>query len=267
MRIVVQDTMGNYTRFILLKVGMHCKSRAAPARCFIRRRFRTPAYWTLDCIVRRDELRIPLLVRLYHRYLGDQQPAPFMMRVTSSYRTATLARIAKQGDRESRRASIMALSLLGGYEDRLVFSNALWDTDRGVRMLADDGIREIWARAGNAEQQHCLRAIKRMNEGADFSGAARAASDLCLSAPGFAEAWNQKAIAEFFAGEVTDSIQSCSQALLINPQHYEAAVGLGHAFLEVDEPQLAIESFGQALELNPHLDAIRAYVAKVQRTL
>ncbi len=172
-----------------------------------------------------------------------------------------------EGDRESRRAAILSLTFLGGYEERPIFSAALLDTDRGVRMLAEEGIHDIWARAGNVEQQHRLRRIKRLNESAEFAGAVESASGLCASAPRFAEAWNQKAIAEYFLGDVMDSIQSCNQALLINPEHYEAAVGLGHAYLEVEERRLAIDSFRQALQWNPHLDAIRAYVEKVQRTL
>lgn len=224
-------------------------------------------YELIGSPVRRDELRNPLLVRLYHRYLCEQQPAPFMTHVSHRYRLATLSRIATQGDRESRRAAILALNFLGGYEDRHVFARGLRDTDRGVRMLAEDGIRDIWARAGNVDQQHRLRMLKRLNEGAEFQCALEQASQMCFTAPDYAEAWNQKSIAEFFLGKIEDSIQSCSCALMINPEHYEAAVGLGHAFLEVDEPQAAIESFGQALDLNPHLDAIRAYVAKVQRTL
>lgn len=215
----------------------------------------------------RDELRHPILVGLYHRYLDDQQPAPFMMDLSKRYRLATLSRVALFGERESRRAAVLALTFLGGYEERHVFAKALRDTDRGVRLLSEEGIRDIWSRAGNSGQQHRLRSIKMLNEGALFEQALKLATALCIDSPSFAEALNQKAIAEFFLGEVTDSIQSCNQVLMINPEHYEAAVGLGHAFLEVDEPQAAIESFQHALDLNPHLDAIRAYIAKVQRTL
>lgn len=220
-----------------------------------------------DLILRRDELRNPLLVRLYHRYLGDPQPAPFMMSVSASYRISTLSRIATHGDRESRRAAILALTFLGGYEERIVFASAIKDTDRGVRMLCEEGIGDIWSRAGNVDQQHRLRTAKRMNEAGHFQAAQQLMTDLCLATPHYGEAWNQKAIAEFFLGQITDSIQSCNQVLFINPFHYEAAVGLGHAFLEVHEPHAAIESFSQALDLNPHLDVIRAFVAQVQRTL
>ena len=217
--------------------------------------------------MQRDEIRNPLLVRLYHRYLSALDPASFVVSVTDHYRLATLERIGVFGSRESRRAAALALTFCGSYEQRHVFARFVRDVDRGVRMLAEEGVGGIWARAGNVDQQHELNAIKRLNEGGLYVEAQRRATQLCESSPDFGEAWNQKAIAEFFGGSKLDSIQSCTRVLFLNPYHYEAAVGLGHAFLAVDEPKEAVDSFSQALELNPHLDAIRAYAAKLQKSL
>ena len=104
--------------------------------------------------------RNSILVRLFHRYLDDVNPARFAIDVANSYSVSTITRIANAGQVHERRAAILALTFLGDYTNNNVFGRALVDEDRGVRMLAEDGIREIWSRAGNIDEQHKLAKLK-----------------------------------------------------------------------------------------------------------
>ena len=211
------------------------------------------------------ENRNPLLLRYYRNYLETQGSAEFARQVAHHYETATLARLATHGSVQHRRASILALTQLAGYEYHELFGRALHDADRGVRWLAEDGIREIWSRAGNGPQRHCLTQIKRLNDGGHIDRATKAAAELCRAAPHFAEAWNQLGIAQFASGDWSTSVRSCWEALAINPFQFEAAVSMGYAYLELDETVAALDCFRQALRIHPDLESIRVQVGHLER--
>ena len=87
------------------------------------------------------EPRRPTLERLYHRYLETEDTAAFVGAVARHYLLTTLERLATGGNHTSRRAAIMALGFLGDYSQSAILGRALTDRDRGVRLLADSGIR------------------------------------------------------------------------------------------------------------------------------
>ncbi len=213
------------------------------------------------------ENRNPVLLRYFRRYLDDQEPAQFIADVSQRYYTSTLRRLAVVGSVAERRAALMALSFLGGYECNQVFGQALSDGDRACRLLAEDAMDDIWSRAGNAEQQHRLARLKRWNDAGFFDKASAGAWELCNAAPRYAEAWNQLGIAQYFLGQFEDAVRSCSRVVSLNPYHFPAFVGLGHALLELHEPLLALENFRQALTINPNLEQVRVQVAQMQRSL
>ncbi len=211
--------------------------------------------------------RQPSLDTLYQRYLANENSARFISSVASRYTIGTLERLAEYGQRTTRRAATMALGLLGDYTSNDVMGRRMSDSDRGVRLLAENSIRELWYRDGNEAQRHALRVIIRLNNNEQPAPATRLASELIDEAPGFAEAWNQRAIAHFQRGCFDDSANDCFQTLELNPYHFAAAVGMGQCYLELHEPQPALDCFRRALKLNPCLEDVRAQVTYLQRAL
>ena len=110
-----------------------------------------------------DPARPPFLLVLYQQYLSHQDSACFVREVSSLYTTGTLQRLARHACREVRRAAVLALGFLGDYEANHTLGCALLDDDRTVRTLAENGIRTIWARAGNEAERQELGAIIRLN--------------------------------------------------------------------------------------------------------
>ena len=106
-----------------------------------------------------------------------------------------------------------------------VLGRALQDRDRCVRVIAENGLRDLWLRDGSEEQQSRIRTIVRLNASGQFNSALDAADDLIDDAPNFAEAWNQRAIAYFQMDRYEESASDCQQTLEINPYHFGAAVG------------------------------------------
>ena len=211
--------------------------------------------------------RRPLLDAFYEQYLIDQDAQGFARHAVKKYSTGTLERLLDSGERMTRRAAAFGIGLLGDYESNAALGRALNDRDRGVRTLAENGIRALWCRQGPDGLRRKLGVVIRLNSLHRFEDAIKRASELVESAPWLGEAWNQRAIAQFSLRQFEESIRSCAQALEVNPYHFGAAAGMGQCFLQMGNRAGALESFRRALKLNPNLEGIRAQVQFLQRTL
>ena len=211
--------------------------------------------------------KAPLLDAFYQRYLTDETSARFVAEVSRYYTLGTLARLAVGGSRTTRRAAVLSIGFLGNFECNDLLGRALHDNDRVVRLLAENGIRELWYRDGSEQQQHQLQSIIRLNNCCRFDQAARDATRLIEEADGFAEAWNQRAIAYYQSERFSESVRDCREAMERNPYHFPAAVGMGHCYLELYDAVAALECFRLALTVNPDMENVRAQVGYLQRTL
>ena len=214
-----------------------------------------------------NELRYPLLDRLYQRYLNDERSATFIQDVTSQYTVGTLQRLAVGGNRITRRAAVLALGFVGDYACNDLFGSALRDTDRAVRLLADHGIRQIWFRVNDHAIRATLAHLVRLNNHRRFDDTIELASDVLRDEPNVAELWNQRAIA-FYAQELySDAAFDCQNAFELNPYHFPAMMGMAHCYMQLDDVFIALESFRKALDINPDLEGVRAHVQHLQRIL
>lgn len=212
-------------------------------------------------------LRLPVLLDLYARYLENQDSAAFVTNVGQSYTQGSLERLTAHPLREVRRAAVLALGFVGDYDANHPLGCALTDSDRNVRMLAENSIRSIWVRAGGEVEQQQLAVICRLIAAKRFMDAVQRATVLIDRAPWYAEAWNQRAIAYFSMNRYREAIDDCHQALEINPYHFPAAAGMGQAYLELGRHADALEAFRRALRLNPDLEAVRVQVVRLARSV
>jgi tetratricopeptide (TPR) repeat protein len=211
--------------------------------------------------------RLPLLNQFYQQYLADQDAGALADRVREKYSLGTLERLAHCGQRITRRAAVLAIGLLGDYGSNGVLGQALSDPDRGVRLLADNSIRNIWCRFGSDEERRKLATVIRLNGSRRYGEVIRLAGELIQRLPSLAETWNQRAIAFFHTARYAESIRDCQQALEINPYHFGAATGMGQCYMHLNDPTAALECFRRALRLNPNLEGVRAQINHLQRSL
>jgi len=210
---------------------------------------------------------VPALHGYYHNYLESQDAVRFSRQVAHHYSVGTLERLAVQGDRMARRAAVLAIGLLGDFNANATLGRALHDDDRGVRMLAESGIRQLWCRIGTTELRTELEAVIELTTTGRFDEAIEQASRLIEQAPWISEGWNQRALALFGMGRFSESIHDCTQALETNPYHFGAATGMGQCHMKLRNRPQALECFRRALRLNPNLEGVRAHVLYLQRTL
>jgi tetratricopeptide (TPR) repeat protein len=209
--------------------------------------------------------RLPSLLVLYQQYLDQQDSATFIGEVSKRYTSGTLQRLARHPSREVRRAAVLALGYVGQYDANHALGCALLDDDRTVRTLAQNGIRTLWTRAGNETERQELSVIVRLNAAQLHKEAILRATRLIEGAPWFAEAWHQRAVAQFSLGRLVESIRDCHQAMEINPYHFVAATSMGQAYLQLQNSVSALECFRRALRLNPDLEGVRVQVARLTR--
>ena len=162
---------------------------------------------------------------------------------------------------------MLALGFLGTYQSNAILGHALSDPDRVVRLLAENSIREMWCRDGSEWQRQQLDHIIRMNNAMRFHEAMEKADELIEQAPGFAEVWNQRAIANYQLRRFDDAANDCQQTLELNPYHFGAAVGMAHCYLELGEGFAALECFRRAVNMNPNLEAVRGQIEYLERAL
>lgn len=211
--------------------------------------------------------REPIIARLFRDYQENQDVAAFVQRVAIRYTCGSLERLAISGDRYCRRAAVLALGHVGEYASNDILGRALTDRDRGVRLIAEVGIQEVWRRVGNREQRSTLRQVVRYNLAKQHQQAIDLATKLVHDSPWIAEAWAQRGAAYFYLSQFEAAIRDCHQALEINPYHFLASAGMGQCFLRLDNPLAALEAFRRSLRLNPGMEEVRAQVIQLQRVL
>jgi len=214
-----------------------------------------------------DHRHRSLLIHDYERYLVDQDVDLYLRRVSSRYTVGGLERVATSADRVARRGAVLALGRLAEYRSNAALGRALVDSDRGVRVLAENGIRRLWRQIGTSSQKQYLIAIGLHLEVKHYDRAAQLSTAMVEDAPWIAQAWYYRGKAFFHLEQLEAATRDCHQALEINAYHFMAASVMGQAYLLLGDPVSALDSFRRALRLNPNMEEVRAQVIHLQRSL
>jgi tetratricopeptide (TPR) repeat protein len=205
-----------------------------------------------------------LLVDYYETYLRDHDVDAFRQHVSARYLEGTLARLIESPGLQARRASVFALGLFGSFEVNAAVAKALRDSDPTVRSLADNALWAIWFRADSPENNATLEKVGRLISQQRFAEAADLATRLIAAAPRFAEAYNQRAIAEFFLGRFTECADDCRLVLARNPYHFGALSGLAKCQLRLGQREPAIGTLRKASKLQPFNQDLREWIAALE---
>jgi tetratricopeptide (TPR) repeat protein len=206
----------------------------------------------------------PRLTSFYLEYLQHHDVSQFIDRTVRYYTQPTLFRLTTSTQVETRRAVALILGFVGTYQANHALGKLLTDEDRSVRLLAENSLKNIWPRDGSEKQRHDLYEIMRLISQQHFEEAVRCANILLEEFPLFAEARNQRAIALFALGSFQDAIEDSSIVLDLNPYHFGAAIGMGHAYLQLKNHEQAIIWFQHALKINPNLESVRRHLERLR---
>ena len=187
----------------------------------------------------------------------------FCKQVRQRYTEGTLLRVLHGGDTTARRAAVFALGLLGSPAVNAFLADRLHDEEEVAR-LASEAMWSLWFRGESSSHSDELYRILRLR---DSEQAIAALDDLIERAPGFPEAFNQRAILYFQLGQFALSARDCTTTLQLEPHHFGAQAGLGQCLLRLRRPRAALRSFLLALRINPRLEGIAGTVKALEIAL
>ncbi len=205
-----------------------------------------------------------LLVQFYESYLKDQDVDTFRQNVWTRYTEGTLARLVDAPDPQARRSAIFALGLSGTYAVNAPVAKALRDPDPTVRRIADMALWAIWFRADTPENNATLEQVRELINKQRLEDAIALATRLIERSPQFAEAYNQRAIAEFFLGRFKESAQDCRKVVERNPYHTGALSGLANCQIRLDKRESALETLRRAAKIQPYSADIRQLILAIE---
>lgn len=84
-----------------------------------------------------------------------------------------------------------------------------------------------------------------------------------LIKPDYSEAWNRRAMLFFNDGKYDEAIADLEQALIAEPRHFGAWIGLGMIFESSEEPAAALLAYRKALEVHPFAAAAKQGEARL----
>jgi tetratricopeptide (TPR) repeat protein len=228
-----------------------------------------------SCIQPRGALvSIALLVEYYRQFLPQlkrRQGAAlqrvldkFKNKTAARYTEGTLQRLAETADAETRRATVLALGLLGTMTSNEALAERLHDEDGQVRRFAVEALWTLWFRGDDPERGAELRRLIRMSDRADMLCALDA---LIAQAPEFAEAYNQRAVVHFRNKDFEKSLADCERVLSRNPHHFGALSGMAECFVNLRRPRAALKAYRNAYRINPNLGGVKESIESLEATL
>ena len=177
--------------------------------------------------------------------------------VVAAPREDALKAIEDRADAMARRQALRTLAATGTMADVPRIAQALRDPDRGVRMLAEAALWEVWSRSGDKEIDRLFATgVQEMSEGR-WDEAVTTFTTIIARKPEFAEGWNKRATVYFLMGDYTKSLADCDEVMKRNPFHYGALSGYAMIYGKLHQPMRALEFYEQALGVNPNLDGVR----------
>ena len=189
----------------------------------------------------------------------------FKEKVTARYMEGTLHRLLETVDTATRRASVLALGLMGTMKNsNAALARMLHDTDRDVRRLAMDALWSVWFRADTDLHN---RDLQRLVELRDRRKKRAGLDALIKKAPRFAECYNQRAIVHFQTKQWLEAIQDCEKVLKLNRHHFAAAAGMGRCYLELGKNRAALKAFRIALRINPGMEEVKETIRALESAL
>lgn len=207
-----------------------------------------------------------LLVEYFRLLVADQDFRAFEARVSAHYREEALGRLlAESPSVDTRRAAAAALGITGSFRgSNAALGRALRDEDPLVRQLAQGSLWSVWYRADTPANNDRLDQVRALIQDGELHRAEELANHLISIAPGFAEAYNQRAIIYFSEAKYAESARDCGVVLSINPYHFGALGGLAQCQLRLNRPDEAVRTLRRALRLQPYDTDLRRFILMIE---
>ncbi len=130
--------------------------------------------------------------------------------------------------------------------------------------MAEHGLCGIWCRLGTPIANEWLR------RGSDALGrnsieeAITCFDAAIVASPTFADAYNQRGLSHFVDGRPELTLLDCQTCVRLEPDHFVAWAGIGHAHAALNDAGRAAEAYREALAVNPGLHCVSEMLAELE---
>ena len=190
-------------------------------------------------------------------------PAP---PVSQSGRAEALAAL-KDAAVERRAEALLWLAEHGRMADQPLLLARLRDAEPLVRGLAEQALWRLWSRSGEAALDRLLAAGIEQMRAERHQEAIATFSEVIRRKPAFAEGWNKRATAYYFAGDYRRSLRDCDEVMKRNPFHFGALSGYGQIYFQLEQHDKALAYWRRALEVNPNMPGVERSIQEVEELL
>lgn len=124
--------------------------------------------------------------------------------------------------------------------------------DPQIRNQATEDLWTHWFWQKGVTGMEQLRRSQILIDEGRIAQAERTLSQLIQDHPDFAEAWNRRAVLYYLQQDFKQAAADCQKTLKLVPFHFGALHGLGLCYAAQGDLTHAIQTFQQALEIQPH---------------
>lgn len=142
--------------------------------------------------------------------------------------------------------------------------DALKGDDVELAATAEAMLWSAWCRSGDSETDRVFRAGVEAMQQEKLADAEDLFGRVIEIKPDFAEGWNKRATVRYLRKDFRRSVADCQETLKRNPNHFGAASGQGLCHMSLNEFREAAICFRRALEIHPHLAAVRHNLAMAE---
>ena len=151
-------------------------------------------------------------------------------------------------------------------EERELLQNLLSE-DPELRQTATRDLWNIWFSSAGEYAEIQIRKGTQQMDNKNYDLALHNFECLVKEFPEFAEAHNKLATVLYLQRKYLQSIKECEITLQLNPNHFGAWNGHGLCLFQLARYTEAIESFKNALRIQPYAEFNKVYIAKCRGML
>lgn len=141
----------------------------------------------------------------------------------------------------------------------------LRDADPGAADSIADRIRREWDKSGSASADFLLRRGEKALEAGEYEQAIDHLTALTDHAPDFAAGWALRARTWFEMDQYGRALGDLEHVIALNPQHFDALMGLAIMLDEMQRPEDAYEAYMQVKAIHPHQAGLSEALERLER--
>jgi tetratricopeptide (TPR) repeat protein len=159
-------------------------------------------------------------------------------------------------DATRRADAVIWIASNGTYPDEAILRKRLADENPIVRELAEQGVWLLWGRSGDDKIDALMAKAAGEAQAGNLDAAIATYTEVIKRKPAFAEGWNKRATVLFVKRDFRRSLADCDEVIKRNPLHFRALAGYGLIYVQMNQPERALDYFKRALKINPNMQGV-----------